>query len=66
MTPKEIPYIKAIEEIESILATIENQELDVDDLADKLKRVTELIRLCKRKLRATNDQVEKILSDMEE
>jgi len=66
MTTKEISYNKAVEEIESILALIENQELDVDELAGKLKRVTELIKTCKNKLHNAESEVEKILKEIED
>ncbi|MEA1876659.1 MAG: exodeoxyribonuclease VII small subunit [Bacteroidota bacterium] len=66
MATKEISYNKAVEEIESILARIENQELDVDELAGKLKRVTELIKTCKKKLHNAESEVEKILKEIED
>jgi len=58
-------YRQAIREIETILAGIENQDLDVDDLAEKLKRVNELIRICKKKLLTAEKEVEKILKEMD-
>jgi len=61
----ETGYQQAIEEIEAILRQIENQELDVDDLGDKLKRVNHLIQLCKKKLYTAEKEVEKILKEME-
>ena len=66
MTVKKITYKEAISEIEEILEKIENEELDVDELADKVKRVALLLKLCKEKLHNTNDQVEKILDEMED
>jgi len=66
MATKDISYNQAVEEIESILAKIENQELDVDELAGKLKRVTELIKACKKKLHTAESEVEKILKEIED
>jgi exodeoxyribonuclease VII small subunit len=66
MSIKKISYNEAIGEIEAILERIENEELDVDDLAEKVKRVSVLLKLCKDKLLNTNEQVEKILKEMEE
>jgi exodeoxyribonuclease VII small subunit len=60
-----VSYRKAIEEIELILKKIENQDLDVDDLSAKLKRVNELVRICKKKLHTAEKEVEKILGEME-
>jgi exodeoxyribonuclease VII small subunit len=65
MTGNELSYRKAVEEIEEILARIENQELDVDELGSNLKRVVELIRICKKKLHTANKEVEKIFREME-
>ncbi len=65
MEEKKIAYRKAIEEIEAILKKIENQDLDVDDLGAKLKRVNELVGICKSKLHTAEKEVEKILGEME-
>ncbi len=66
MEEKEISYNQAINEIEKILRKIEEQELDVDELAGKLKRVTALIKICKKKLHNAESEVEKILGQIEE
>jgi exodeoxyribonuclease VII small subunit len=65
-TVKQPGYAEAIGEIEKIIATIENEELDVDDIAVKVKRVSILLTQCKEKLRATEKEVEKILKEIEE
>jgi len=65
MTSKTISYKEAVAEIEDILEKIENEELDVDDLTEKVKRVSSLITLCKEKLHNTEQEVEKILKEME-
>lgn len=62
---KQIKYGEAVEEIESILNKIENEELDVDDLTAKVKRVSELLAICKDKLHSTEEEVEKILKDID-
>jgi exodeoxyribonuclease VII small subunit len=65
MENKAITYGKAIAEIEEILKKLENQQLDVDDLATKLKRVNELVKGCRKKLYAAEKEVEKILGELE-
>jgi exodeoxyribonuclease VII small subunit len=65
MDEKEVTYKMAIEEIEAILKKIEKQDLDVDDLGNKLKRVNELVGICKKKLHTAAKEVEKILNEME-
>lgn len=65
MTKKNISYNEAMAEIELILRKIEQEELDVDDLSEKVKRVSGLIKLCKEKLHTTEQEVEKVLREME-
>jgi len=65
MATKKIAYSEAMAEIEEILEKIENEELDVDELAGKVKRVSVLLKTCKEKLTQTNEQVEKVLKEME-
>ncbi|PKP36222.1 MAG: exodeoxyribonuclease VII small subunit [Bacteroidetes bacterium HGW-Bacteroidetes-15] len=66
MSKKSISYSEAIAEIEGIVEKIENNELDVDELTQNVKRVSDLIKLCKAKLKATEEEVEKILKDFDE
>ncbi len=66
MTKKKISYSEAIEEVQEILQQIENEELDVDDLSEKVKRVSALIKICKEKLHKTEEEVENILKEMDE
>ncbi len=66
MTNKKISYKEAMTEIEEILEKIENEELDVDELAEKVKRVSVLLKTCKDKLHKTNQQVEQVLKEMED
>lgn len=66
MADKKISYGDAIIEIEEILGLMESEELDVDDLSVKVKRVSELIRLCRKKLLQTEEEVEKVLKEIED
>mgnify|MGYP001478825392 CR=1 FL=1 len=58
-------YKEAIAEIEEILAQIENNELDVDELSEKVKRVSFLINTCKEKLKNTEEEIGNILKEMD-
>lgn len=66
MAPRKLSYKEAVEEIDEILEKIENEELDVDELSEKVKRVSTLIKFCKEKLHTTQTEVENILKEMEE
>lgn len=63
MAKQVITYKEAVAEIETILGKIEEGELDVDELAVNVKRVTELLTICKEKLRKTEAEVSKILKE---
>ena len=65
MAAKKVSYNEAMTEVEEILEKIENEELDVDELAEKVKRVSTLLKICKDKLHKTNEQVEQVLKEME-
>ncbi len=65
MAKKDISYNDAVAEIEEILHQIENEELDIDILSEKVKRVSILLKLCKNKLHQTEDEVQKILDDID-
>jgi exodeoxyribonuclease VII small subunit len=66
MTKKSISYSEAVAQIEEILQQIETGELDVDDLAEKAKQASGLLKLCKSKLFTTEREIEKVLKEMEE
>lgn len=43
-------YSEAIAEIETIIATIEQGTVSIDDLTAQIKKATELLQFCKQKL----------------
>ena len=59
---KEIKYEAAYAELQAIVRKMENDELDIDQMADQLKRAQELIKLCKDKLTKTDEEIKKILA----
>jgi exodeoxyribonuclease VII small subunit len=64
MSKKEFSFSEAVAEIEDILKKIENGELDVDKLALEVKRASELIRQCQKKLRTTEEEINSIFKDL--
>jgi len=64
MTKKELSFNESVKEIEKILANIESGELDVDWLSAEVKRASELIRLCQKKLRTTEEEINGIFKEM--
>lgn len=62
---EKINYTEAFEELQEIVASVEEGEISVDDLSKKVKRASELIKLCKEKLTSTEEDVNKILKELE-
>ena len=63
---KQISYSEAIAELELIVTEIEQGEITIDTLSEKVKRAAELIKICKTKLTSTEDDVNKILGEIKE
>lgn len=59
-------YQEAFEEIQEILSEIENGNISIDDLSDKVKRASELMDICNNKLKNTEKDVQQILEKMTE
>jgi exodeoxyribonuclease VII small subunit len=64
MAKKEFSFNDAVVEIETILHNIESGELDIDKLSVEVKRAAELIKLCQKKLRTTEDEINSIFKDL--
>ena len=64
MTEKPMTYEKAYEELERIMTDLQEDKISVDDLTVKVKRAAELITFCNTMLRATEDEVTKIVKKL--
>ncbi|WP_303310709.1 exodeoxyribonuclease VII small subunit [Hymenobacter sp. BT730] len=62
----EFTYRNAIEELETILRALETDTVDVDELTAKVQRSSELIRLCKQKLRAAEAAIDQVFDSLDE
>lgn len=58
-------YTEAFEELQIIVTEIEQGEISVDELSEKVKRAALLIRICKTKLRTTEEDVNVILRELD-
>ena len=58
-------YTEAFEELQNIVSEIEEGEISVDDLSTKVKRAALLIKICKTKLAATEEDVNNILKELD-
>jgi exodeoxyribonuclease VII small subunit len=60
---QEIKYEAAFAELQTIVRRMENDELDIDQMSEQLKRAQDLIKLCKEKLTKAEEDIQKILSE---
>jgi exodeoxyribonuclease VII small subunit len=60
-----LSYTEAFNELQTIVTEIEKGEISVDLLSEKVKRAALLIRVCKDKLYATEEDVQAILKELE-
>lgn len=60
---QEIKYEAAFAELQSIVRRMENDELDIDQMSEQLKRTQQLIKICKDKLTKTDEEIKKILAE---
>ncbi len=63
---EELKYQEAFHELQQIVAEIEEGEISIDDLSVKVKRAAALIRICKAKLSATEEDVNQVLRELDE
>ena len=60
----EITYTAAFEELKGIVDQLENDSISVDELAEKMKRATVLMKICKDKLTKTEEEINKTISEL--
>jgi exodeoxyribonuclease VII small subunit len=63
---KELNYALAFEELQKIVDEMETGDISIDELSIKVKRAAELIQICKRKLKSTELDVQKILDELDD
>ncbi|HEX7180194.1 MAG TPA: exodeoxyribonuclease VII small subunit [Thermoanaerobaculia bacterium] len=56
----------AMEELEGILERIEGEEVDIDRLAEELRRAAQLLDLCRGKIRRAEIEVTQIVQSLEQ
>jgi len=63
---KPLSYSRALTELEGIVGEIDSENADLDTLEEKIRRAAFLITFCREKLRNTEEEVKKILSEIED
>lgn len=59
-------YALAFEELQRIVSEMERGDVGIDELANNVKRASELIQYCRNKLKTTELDVAEILKQLEE
>jgi len=62
---EDLPYSEAVEELETILAELDADELDVDALANKVRRAADLIRACRARIAGAQLEIERVVAELE-
>jgi exodeoxyribonuclease VII small subunit len=57
-------FRQAMEELEGILERIEGEEIDIDQLAQELRRAAQLLDLCRGKIRKAEVEVTQIVQSL--
>ncbi len=61
----ELSYTQATSELDAILRNMQSDSCDIDLLTAYTRRATELLRECRRRLQATDEELKAILADLE-
>jgi len=66
MAKQKLTYTEAVTELEQILAELEsNSEVNMDFIAEKVKRAAVLMELCKKQLHELDEEMEKMMTGLE-
>lgn len=63
---KEPGFGQALEELEAILRRVEAEEIDIDSLAEELRRAAQLLEVCRGKLKKAEVEVAQIVQSLED
>jgi exodeoxyribonuclease VII small subunit len=58
-------YTEAFNELQQIVSDMEQGDITVDELTEKIKRAIQLIKICCTKLSTVEEDVQKILRELE-
>ncbi|MFO8087619.1 MAG: exodeoxyribonuclease VII small subunit [Bacteroidales bacterium] len=63
---QQITYTKAYEQLQSIIREMENSNISIDELDEKVKQASGLLSICRKKLFEVEENVQKVLEEMKE
>lgn len=56
-------YEEQLKRLEQIVQQMERGDLDIDKLAEQLKEAKQIIKNCKERLTATDDEIKRLLAE---
>lgn len=65
-TQETVTYKEAMAQLEQIVHKIENEEPDVDELSAMVKKASELMQFCRKKLKSTEEEINQTLEKLKE
>jgi len=66
MSKQKLTYTEAVAELEDILAELENNsEVNMDIIAEKVKRAAILMEFCKKQLHELDGELEKMMASLD-
>ena len=66
MAKKKETYSQVMARLETIVRQVDSNELEVDELVEKIKEANEIIAFCSEKLKKADMEIEKMLADEQE
>jgi exodeoxyribonuclease VII small subunit len=62
----DMKFGEAMAELEEILRRIEGEEIDIDELATELKKASDLLEMCREKIRKAELEVTQIVQSIDD
>ena len=62
----QLGYSAALAELAEILGELEGDTVDIDRLADQVRRAAELIRVCRGRIDAARTEIEQVVAELDE
>ena len=60
----ELTYDEAVAELKTILSSLQDETLSIDQLTDSIKRASELLESCNSRLKSTENEVNSVIKKL--
>jgi exodeoxyribonuclease VII small subunit len=64
-SPDSPGYAQALDELDQILRELESTDVDVDRLADRVARASELIAVCRQRIGTAKLRIDEVIADLD-